>query len=89
MICVELAYQNPDPERQRLRPQHRERLQRLYETGVLFASGPWPDDSGALIIFNTGLEEAKQHIAGDPYLQAPGVSLVSIREWQPVFGGPQ
>jgi uncharacterized protein YciI len=35
------------------------------------------------------LEEAKQHIAGDPYLQAPGVSLVSIREWQPVFGGPQ
>ncbi len=89
MICVELAYRNPDPERQRLRPQHRERLQRLHESGLVFAAGPWPDDSGALIIVDADLAQARRLIADDPYCQAPGVSVVGYREWSPVVGDPQ
>ena len=86
MICVEFAYVNPDPVRQERRPAHRERLQRLIESGDLFAAGPWPDDSGALIIFDTDDEaHAQQLIKDDPYLQAPGVSIISIRPWNAVF----
>lgn len=88
MIAVELSYTTPSPERDRLRPTHRERLARLYETGKLFASGPWPDDTGALVLFNTEIEEAKQLVAGDPYFQVEGVQVLYIREWTPVFGGP-
>ncbi|QDP95805.1 hypothetical protein FOE78_07750 [Microlunatus elymi] len=87
MIAVELTYQNPDPERISLRPQHRERLQRLLDDGKLYAAGPWPDDSGALIIFTTdSIDEARQLIADDPYLHTPGVSVVGYREWNAVFG---
>lgn len=89
MIAVEFSYTTPSPERDRLRPSHRERLARLHEEGKLFAAGPWPDDSGALVIFNTGIEEAKQLVAGDAYFQVEGVSINYIREWNPIFGGPK
>lgn len=85
MIRVEFAYANPDPLRQERRPAHRERLQELLASGELYAAGPWPDDSGALIIFDTDEERARQLIKDDPYLQTPGVSIVSIREWNAVF----
>lgn len=88
MIAAEFSYTTPSAERDRLRPAHRERLARLFEERKLFASGPWPDDSGALVIFNTGIEEAKQLIAGDPYFQVEGVEINYLREWNPVFGGP-
>lgn len=88
MIAVELSYTTPSAERDRLRPTHRERLARLHETGKLFAAGPWPDDTGALVLFNTDIEEAKLLVAGDPYFQVEGVQVLYIREWNPVFGGP-
>jgi uncharacterized protein YciI len=69
MIVVELSYTTPSPERDRLRPAHRERLNGLREQGKLSASGPWSDDSGALMIFTTGQEEARRLIAEDPYFQ--------------------
>jgi uncharacterized protein YciI len=85
MICVEFAYANPDPVRQERRAAHRERLQHLVASGDLFAAGPWPDDSGAMIIFDTDDESrALQLIADDPYFQAPGVSLISIRGWNAI-----
>ncbi|HEY9292812.1 MAG TPA: YciI family protein [Microlunatus sp.] len=86
MIAVELNYQNPDPERIALRPQHRERLQRLLDEGKLFGAGPWQDDSGALMIFTTdSMAEAEELIAADPYLHTPGVSVVGYRAWNAVF----
>ena len=88
MIAVELTYTTPSPERDRLRPAHRERLARLHEAGKLFATGPWTDDTGALVLFNTDIGEAKQLIAGDPYFQVDGVQISYIREWNAVFGGP-
>jgi uncharacterized protein YciI len=86
MICVELAYANPDPVRQERRPEHRRRMEQLRDSGVLFASGPWQEDSGALIIFDTDDEQqARALIEDDSYCQAPGVSIVSVREWNAVF----
>lgn len=86
MIAVEFAYQNPDPERIALRPQHRERLQALTDEGRIFAAGPWADDSGALVVFTTdSLDEAKELVAADPYFQTPGVSVVGYHDWNAVF----
>lgn len=86
MICVELAYANPDPVRQERRPAHRERLAELLESGVLFGAGPWPDDSGALMIFDIDDEQrARELIDQDSYFKAPGVSIVAVRPWNAVF----
>lgn len=88
MIAVQLAYQNPDPERIELRPQHRDRLQRLTDEGKLFGAGPWADDSGALVVFSTdSVDEAKELIAADPYFHTPGVSVVAYHDWNVVFRG--
>jgi len=86
MIAVQLAYQNPDPDRIALRPQHRERLQKLTDEGKIFGAGPWADDSGALIVFTTdSRDEAEQLVAADPYLHTAGVSVVGYYDWNVVF----
>jgi uncharacterized protein len=85
MIAIEFSYTTPSAERDRLRPTHRERLARLREEGKLFASGPWSDDTGALVIFDTSAEEAKQLVAGDPYFQVEGVTINYVREWNAII----
>ena len=88
MIAVQLDYQNPDPDRIALRPQHRERLQALTEQGKIFGAGPWADDSGALVVFTTdSVDEAKELVAADPYFQTSGVSVVGYYDWNVVFQG--
>lgn len=88
MIAVQLTYQNPDPDRIALRPQHRERLQRLTDEGKLFGAGPWADDSGALVVFRTdSVAEAEELVAADPYFQTAGVSVVAYHDWNVVFRG--
>lgn len=89
MIVVEVAYTTPSPERDRLRPAHRQRLNELRSAGKVFASGPWPDDTGALMIFTTDADEARRLVAEDPYFQADGVRVLSVRDWNVVVGGPQ
>lgn len=89
MIAVEVAYTTPSPERDRLRPAHRQRLNDLHAAGKVFAAGPWPDDTGALMIFTTTADEARQLVDEDPYFQADGVRVVSVREWSVVVGGDQ
>ncbi|MEV1329615.1 YciI family protein [Micromonospora costi] len=88
MICVELTFSD-DPRRLEARPAHRERLQALYAGGDILASGPWADDSGALLIFTGDRARVDQILAEDPYYSAPGVEVTSIREWSPVVGPAQ
>jgi uncharacterized protein YciI len=59
----------PDAERRlQIRPKHREYLQQLVANGKLHESGPWTDDSGALIIYEAADEaEARALFAADPY----------------------
>lgn len=50
-------------------------------------AGPWPDDSGALLVFDTDEAGVDEIMAGDPYYRAPGVTVVSVRSWQPIVSG--
>ena len=73
--------------RDRVRPSHREFLQRQLERGALVSGGPFVDDSGALVVYEAESPEALQAILDqDPYSQNPGcLGSVTIREWNRVF----
>lgn len=85
-VVVELRFSG-DPARLALRPQHRERLAAAHADGEVVSAGPFADESGALLIFSAGRERVEELLAEDPYYAAPGVEIVSIREWTPVTGG--
>ncbi|MFY1688223.1 YciI family protein [Plantactinospora sp. WMMB782] len=89
MIVVEVRFTGDPTERLAARPAHRELLARLHAEGGLVAAGPWADDSGALLLFDTDEATAREALDTDPYYRAPGVSVVSVRHWTPVVGGPQ
>jgi uncharacterized protein YciI len=89
MYALELAFDDggdKDSPRLAARPQHREVLAQLYADGQLLAAGPWPDDTGALVVFRGDRDEVESIIAADPYYSSPGVRVVSLREWNPVVG---
>ncbi len=78
---------SPDVERvQTVRPTHRAYLSTLKDEGKLFASGPFADGSGALIIYEADSpEEAEQLLLNDPFNEA-GVFLAwRIRPWNQVM----
>lgn len=87
LYAVELSF-DPDNNGRRLelRPAHRESLAGLFAEGVLKMSGPWEDDSGALLIFDTDAEGIERILADDPYFAAPGVDVVAVRRWQTIVG---
>ncbi|MET7485418.1 YciI family protein [Streptomyces sp. NPDC005538] len=85
MLIVELAF-TATSERLAARPAHRVFLQRLHDEGRLVAAGPWADDTGALLAFDTEREELERLLETDPYYRTPGVEVLSVREWAPVVG---
>lgn len=69
-----------------VRPRHREYLGSLKEQGKLAASGPFTDDSGALIIYEAESEaEARALIQADPFRQAGVFQEIELKEWRQVF----
>ena len=71
------------------RPIHRSYLKHLLEAGNLFASGPYMDDSGALIVYEAdSLEAAESFLKGDPFHAAGVFIRWSIRPWKVVMGNP-
>jgi uncharacterized protein len=71
---------------QQLRPVHRQYLAGLKERGQLAASGPFTDDSGALIIYEAGsAEEAERLLRGDPFHQNGIFLKWQLRPWNPVI----
>ena len=69
-----------------VRPVHREYLASLKEQGRLFASGPFEDDSGALIIYEADSEEeARQLIENDPFHEAGVFQSYTMKPWRQVF----
>jgi uncharacterized protein len=85
MLIVELAFTDTS-ERLAARPAHRVILQRLHEEGHLVAAGPWADDTGALLVFDTERGELDHVLETDPYYGTPGVEVLCVREWAPVVG---
>lgn len=79
----------PDPERvNQVRPKHREYLADLLKRGKLYATGPFVDNSGALLVYDVADEaEARQLLADDPYGQEGVVRVVSVKEWNVVMEG--
>lgn len=68
------------------RPAHREYLGGLKEAGQLAASGPFTDDSGALIVYVTATEdEAIALIENDPFNRAGVFARYTLKPWNQVF----
>ncbi len=69
-----------------IRPVHRQYLAALRERGQLAISGPFTDDSGALIVYEAAsAEEAEKLLQGDPF-HANGIFLSYVmRPWNPVI----
>ena len=71
------------------RPVHREYLRSLFDDGRLAMSGPWADDTGALIIYETrDMAEAERLLAGDPYRGAGVIANATLKEWRVVLRAP-
>ena len=69
-----------------VRPVHRQYLAGLKERGQLAASGPFTDDSGALIIYEAASRaDAEAFLQGDPF-NKNGIFLhYQLRPWNPVI----
>lgn len=69
-----------------VRPVHRQYLAQLKADGKLAASGPFLDDSGALIIYEAGSkEEAESLLQGDPFHKEGIFVRWQLRPWNPVL----
>jgi uncharacterized protein len=68
------------------RPAHRAYLTSLLDSGKLFASGPYADGSGALIVYEADSPEvAEALLKADPF-HAAGVFLKwQMRPWKVIF----
>ena len=69
------------------RPAHRVYLKSLLEAGKLIESGPFADDTGALLIYEADSEsELHSWLAEDPYSTTDGVIAETvIKEWIRIF----
>jgi uncharacterized protein YciI len=82
-----LTFDKADEERRLgVRPAHREYLKSLFDQGKLVLSGPFADDSGALIIYEAADEaEARTIIGADPYTTANVVASLQLKEWRQIY----
>jgi uncharacterized protein YciI len=87
-FVVSYTYSSSTTEgRDRYRAEHREWLRGLLDEGVLVVSGPYTDDSGALIVVN-GDDEAsvRSLFDNDPFARENLLEAASVTEWKPVMG---
>ena len=73
-------------ERIKVRPTHRAYLAKLLAEGKLVASGPFTDETGALLVYQAENEaEVRQLMDADPNNSVGAFGEVTIREWNRVF----
>ena len=81
-----IEYSQDKAKIQELRPLHRQYLATLRENYQLVASGPFTDDSGALIIYEAGSrDEAEKLIQADPFHKNGIFLKYDLRPWHPVI----
>ncbi|MFL6114093.1 MAG: YciI family protein [Catenulispora sp.] len=90
-FAVEYVYTADTAKRDEVRPAHRAFLSAQkgeQEGGVrLLASGPWDNNTGALLLFQAEDEAAlRAALEHDPFAEADLVSRVRINPWNPVLG---
>ena len=72
------------------RPAHRAYLTSLVEKNLLFASGPFEDGSGALIIYEADTPEGVDALMkADPFHAAGVFVRWTVRPWKMVFANPR
>ena len=72
------------------RPAHRAYLTSLVEKDQLFASGPFDDAPGALIVYEApDAAAAEALLKADPFHAAGVFVRWTIRPWKVVFGNPR
>jgi uncharacterized protein YciI len=80
-----IEYSRDQEKIQSLRPTHRQYLATLRQRGQLAVSGPFTDDSGALIVYEAAsAEEAEKLLEGDPFHQNGIFLSYVMRPWNPV-----
>jgi uncharacterized protein YciI len=71
---------------QQWRPQHRGYLTDLFNDGRIVASGPFTDDSGALIVYEAPSKEAAEAILkADPFCKQGVFAKWELRPWNAIF----
>src|SRR4051794_22298044 len=74
---------------ERIRPLHRQYLRSLLEAGHIFATGPFMDDYGALIVYEADTyEKAEELLRGDPFFDNGVFVQWKMRPWKVVMGNP-
>jgi uncharacterized protein len=86
LFAVTLKFTDNVERRLEVRPTHREYLKELMAQGKLHESGPFVDDSGALLIYDAAdISEVQELLANDPYAPNGIVASASINEWNRVI----
>lgn len=88
MFLVQYTYSPATSDgRDRVRPAHREWLRDLLARDVVVTSGPYTDDSGALIIARgDSVDQVRSLFGEDPFAVENLVDAVHVVEWKPVMG---
>jgi len=84
---IYIKFTDDNERRVATRPVHREFLKRMMDEGHLHESGPFTDDSGALMIYNGENQAAVETLfATDPYHTTGGIiDTATFHEWNRVF----
>ena len=86
LFAVTLTFSDDTERRLEVRPKHREYLGTLLENGKLHESGPFTDDSGALLIYDAvDIAEVQELLSADPYIPAGIIAGATIKEWNIVM----
>jgi uncharacterized protein YciI len=86
LFAVTLKFTDDVERRLEVRPTHREYLKELLAQGKLHESGPFVDDSGALLIYDAAdVAEVQELLANDPYAPNGIVASATINEWNRVI----
>ncbi len=72
-----------------IRPAHRKYLIGLYQQGKVAIAGPFGDDSGAIIVYETDTQEqAEELLKNDPFRTGGVFVRWKLQPWKTVFIGP-
>jgi uncharacterized protein YciI len=86
LFLVKVSFIEDTEKRMSVRPAHREFLKNLFDTGRLYAAGPFIDDKGGFSIYDLANQaEAEATLALDPYMINGIFATTEIREWNPIF----
>ena len=86
LFLIKVSFIEDTDKRMSIRPKHREFLKDLYDTGRLYAAGPFLDDKGGISIYDVAdMAEAEATLATDPYTINGIFATTEIREWNPIF----